>query len=244
MLLLEQSQMQPPIHLSRFDEIVEFLKNLPPMAFPPQGTEGWAWLNTFPRVLDHPRLSVYLDSPPAKAKAILAQEFADASPASNLARQVNTDVRVYELAEAFAAGGADEQAALHALCYGMMTVEAGVDTLLLAGEGVFDPKIFSLVIASRRSDVLSLLLRYRSPAVFACLGALIAAGFARIPVLAASGAAHLAAWALWRLKPEAPGYIALVGNSMETWPGIHVDRTGEGLVGGVLTMARDWQKLS
>jgi hypothetical protein len=234
--------MQPPIHLSRFDELFEFLKNIPPRAFPPQGTEGKVWLNSFSSVLAHPRLSVYLDSPPTRAKAILAQEFAENSPTSSLARQVNTDVRVYELAEAFAAGGADEHAALHALCYGMMTVETGIDTLLLAGEGVLDPKIFSLVIASRRSDLLSLLLRYRSPAVFACLGAMIAAGFAKIPVLAASGVAHLAAWALWRLRPEAPGHIALIGHSVETWPGIHANITDESLAGCVLMATRSWQE--
>lgn len=123
--------------------------------------------------LRHPRIAIFAGSNTAARIANL-QKGTDALCA--LSQDINSDLQVYELPDG---GGSDRSTQLHALTYGMMAVQPGLDALAVSCLNTAAAPVFASLdelLASPRADLA------------AALGALIAARLARVPVLA-SGAA-------------------------------------------------------
>lgn len=122
--------------------------------------------------LRHPRIALFAGQGSA-ARITALQNGQDALCA--LSEDINSDLQVYELPDG---SGSDRAAQLHALTYGMMAVQPGLDALALACLNNDAPVLANLddLLASPRADLA------------AVLGALIAARLAKVPVLASGQA--------------------------------------------------------
>lgn len=129
--------------------------------------------------LRHPRIALFAGAGSA-ARITTLQNGKD--PLCALSEDINSDLQVYELPDGT---GSDRAAQLHALTYGMMAVQPGLDALAIASLNNDAPVFANLddLLASPRADLA------------AVLGALIAARLAKVPVLA-SGAAITSVTAL------------------------------------------------
>lgn len=119
--------------------------------------------------LRHPRIALFAGQE-TQARITHLQKGTD--PLCALSEDINSDLQVYELPDGT---GSDRAAQLHALTYGMMAVQPGLDALAISGLNNSDVPVFANLddlLASARADVA------------AALGAVIAARLARVPVLA------------------------------------------------------------
>lgn len=168
----------------------------------------WQWMtaaqNKSKPALRHPRLSVFLSahgSFPTLQQNLgdLPKQLADSkNPLTLLAAQQNADLQIYELdldtaSGDISRGGAamTEENAVQAIAYGMMSVQPGVDFLIVAAANPATP-----VLAGRMADALvkgddplQTLLALGGFDLAACLGAALAARLARVPVLLDDSAA-------------------------------------------------------
>lgn len=209
-----------------FDEIYTVLSRYTlPAPQPATSPDAWlAALQRQPGLLLHPRLAVYSGRLDAVFSGMYRDEKSDVV---RLCASSDADLRFYELADGYQDAGAGEAAAATTLCYGMIAVEPGVDILLLCGDNRLDAQIAAQVAAHCRSisseGVLPFLLKLQDAALFACIGVLMAAGFARIPVLAEGITAQLAAAVLGALTPGGTSHVGLVNplldstEDMPTW---------------------------
>ena len=119
--------------------------------------------------LRHPRIALFAGNG-SSARIATLQDGKDALCA--LSEDINSDLQVYELPDGT---GSDRTAQLHALTYGMMAVQPGLDALAMASLNNTAAPVFANLddlLASPRADLA------------AALGAMIAARLARVPVLA------------------------------------------------------------
>lgn len=119
--------------------------------------------------LRHPRIALFAAGAPARLERLHNGK----DPLCALSEDINCDLQVYELP---AGTGSDRAAQLHALTYGMMAVQPGLDALALSGlDDTAVPAFagFDDMLASPRADIA------------AAMGAVIAARLARVPVFAA-----------------------------------------------------------
>ncbi len=132
------------------------------------GIQTWmAGLRGKNAALRHPRIALFACATHAAEIARL-QSGKDALCA--LSEDINADLQVYELP---AHAGSDRAAQLHAMTYGMMAVQPGVDALALASLDDSAQAPFANLddlLASPRADLA------------AAMGTLIAARLARVPV--------------------------------------------------------------
>lgn len=137
------------------------------------------------RELRHPRIALFATGSAAAQDAMAAAQ-KGTHPACALALEGNADLQVYDLS---AAGDlpASPQAAAHAMAYGMMAVQPGVDMLVLAS---LDDEEMEGV------DNIDALGNLRRADVAAMAGVIVAARLARIPVVLSGSAAQAAARAL------------------------------------------------
>ncbi len=145
--------------------------------------------------LRHPRIALFAGRNTAARIASL-QSGKDALCA--LAQDINSDLQVYELPDGT---GSDRVAQLHALTYGMMAVQPGLDALALSGLNNDDAPTFANLddlLASPRADIA------------AALGALIAARLARVPVLASGAGAESAIKLMERIKAGNAAHVLQV----------------------------------
>jgi hypothetical protein len=173
-----------------------------------------AWLAAHQRqsgLLIHPRLAVYSGR---KDSVFAANYQNEAGEVATLCASSDADLRFYELAEGYQDAGSGEAAAATTLCYGMVAVEPGVDILLVCGDNRFDVEIAKKAASHcagiDAEQVLPFLLKLQDAALFACIGALMAAGFARIPVLAEGVTAQLAAAVIHVLQSGGASHIGVV----------------------------------
>lgn len=125
--------------------------------------------------LRHPRIALFAGKG-SDARIATLQDGKD--PLCALSEDINCDLQVYELPDGT---GSDRAAQLHALTYGMMAVQPGLDALAMASLNNNDAPVFANLddlLASPRADLA------------AALGAMIAARLARVPVLACGAALH------------------------------------------------------
>lgn len=123
--------------------------------------------------LRHPRIALFAGKD-SDARITSLQGGKD--PLCALSEDINCDLQVYELPDGT---GSDRAAQLHALTYGMMAVQPGLDALAMASLNNDAAPVFANLddlLASPRADLA------------AALGAMIAARLARVPVLACGAA--------------------------------------------------------
>lgn len=134
--------------------------------------------------LRHPRIALFAGND-STARIATLQNGKD--PLCALSEDINSDLQVYELPDGT---GSDRAAQLHALTYGMMAVQPGLDALAIATLNNDAPVFANLddLMASPRADLA------------AVLGALIAARLARVPVLASGDAIKSVTALMERIK--------------------------------------------
>jgi nicotinate-nucleotide--dimethylbenzimidazole phosphoribosyltransferase len=177
--------------------------------------------------ITHPRVALFAathgivkDLPEGGAAAmgdLIAALVAENGALNRLASSIDTDLRLYELAldrpcgDSRTGDAMDEAAAAHAIAYGMMAVEPGVDILSIAALGVgasLSAQALAGALTSSHADPLTLLASIGGADIAAMLGAILAARLAGVPVLL-DGAAALAAGALAaRLSPGGADHCA------------------------------------
>lgn len=126
--------------------------------------------------LRHPRVALFHGAGGDSLRLARLQKGGDAAVAA--VQEINADLQVYDLA---AEARADQAGMVHAMTYGMMAVQPGLDALGVAcldaaavGDG---PLTLDALIDSGRADLAAL------------CGCLIAARLARLPVVAAGAGA-------------------------------------------------------
>lgn len=155
--------------------------------------------------LRHPRCAVYHGGTATAARLAAIQAGRDALSALSL--EINADLQVYDLT-AEQDGPADAAAMLHAMTYGMMAVQPGLDILAVAclddrtvGDG---PLTLDLLLESGRADMAAL------------CGTLIAARLARLPVVTGGRAATQVAGILRGAAEGAGDHILSAHNLLPT----------------------------
>lgn len=190
-----------------FDEIERLIKkDLPP----------WEEKKT---PATHPRLAVFLAAHGAypeeqqHLRVLLKQLQQGKHAAVERARGMNADLRLYELN--LAAPSADfrledalaEEPAAHAISYGMMSVEPGVDLLYLQALNPVAQIAAEHILAAKNEDVWQSLPKYGGTDICAMMGALIAARLAQIPVIVEDRAGEAAKELLFRLRKDSVDHV-------------------------------------
>jgi nicotinate-nucleotide--dimethylbenzimidazole phosphoribosyltransferase len=141
---------KPPGALGRLEEIA-----------------GWlaTWQGRHPPRLDHPRTAVFAGNhgvaargvsayPAEVTKQMVANFIAEGAAVNQLCRTGDADLRVYELnldqptRDFTAAPALDEAECAHAMAYGMMAVEPGLDLLCLGEMGIANTTSASALCAA------------------------------------------------------------------------------------------------
>lgn len=206
--------------------------------------------------LNHPRLSIFAANHGCAALDAKAESVADQLPRlmaadgvlSQAAAQCDADVRLYEMNLAAAtrdlrvAAAMEQQECLHAITYGMMAVEPGLDALALASCGDGQAVAAAVLLAAASGQGLAAVLPMLhlppvwnehcmpvvariaelspcamleaagGPEIAAIFGALLAARMARTPVVIADLGGLAALAVLQALDPQAGRHVALAGN--------------------------------
>jgi len=188
-----------------FDEIRTLVKNdLPALqntiAPPAQLDEMavlWSWMASAQGrdkpLLRHPRIALFATS---AAQSALEDIRDGKHPLNPLAEEANADLQVYELGSRHAQP--DDNEIAHALAYGMMAVQPGIDLLVLAAlDPAAEKSGDELVARLNNTEPLSAI---KTLDIAAMVGALVAARLAKTPVLLEGKAALAAAAVLNKLK--------------------------------------------
>ncbi|MDI9349924.1 MAG: nicotinate-nucleotide--dimethylbenzimidazole phosphoribosyltransferase [Candidatus Symbiobacter sp.] len=134
----EQTLTKPAGSLGRLEEIAQWLA---------------AWQRRHPPRIDHPRVAVFAGNhgvvaqgvsayPPEVTQQMVANFNRGGAAINQLCRQADADLRVYEMNLAAPVHDFTEHSAMaeeecvHALAYGMMAVEPGIDLLALGEMGI------------------------------------------------------------------------------------------------------------
>lgn len=194
-----------------FDEIRALVKNdlpalqnfVPPPALLDDMGVVWAWLASSQGrekpLLRHPRLALFAT---AAAENVLKDIQQGKHPLNPLAEEANADLQVYELGSRSASP--DDNEIAHALAYGMMAVQPGIDLLALAALDAGAEKAGDET-ASRLNSA-EPLAAIKTLDIAAMTGALIAARLAKTPVLLEGKAALAAAAVLEKLNAGAAAH--------------------------------------
>ena len=189
----------------------------------------WRWLADAqhkPRPsIRRPRLAIFLSRHGAfpeqqeSLSAQLAELESGNHAAAALAREANADLQVYELDLArpsrdFRAQAAlSEDEAAQAAAYGMMTMQPGVDLLLVSAPNpVADLAAAEIRRALKAGmDPFDALMRFGGFDIAAMTGAIVAARLARVPVVLEGAAAETAADILTALEEDAAAHARKSG---------------------------------
>jgi nicotinate-nucleotide--dimethylbenzimidazole phosphoribosyltransferase len=202
--------------------------DLPPLqrcAVPPVnlGDLGplWRWLADAQHkarpAIRHPRLSLFMAEHGAHLERqrdlphILSGLQQGSHPAAAIAREANADLQVYDLSGGpaarnfLAAKALEETEAAQAVAYGMMSVQPGVDLLVLSALNPVAEDAAAGIEAALQAglDPLDSLLRFGGLDIAAMLGAAATARLAKIPVLLDGKAAEIVKPVLAALKAGA-----------------------------------------
>jgi nicotinate-nucleotide--dimethylbenzimidazole phosphoribosyltransferase len=176
------------------------------------------WQARLPPAINHPRIALFAATHGiagargiAETKAAVAACLNGESPMNAQAAAADADLRVYEMgldhptAVIPQAPAMTEEACAHAMAYGMMAVEPGVDLLCLGSLGSGGaPAVAALaeVLFTATRDPLETLSWLGGYEIAAIAGAILAARLARQPVLLDGPAATAAAAVLFCLNPS------------------------------------------
>lgn len=201
----------------------------------------WQWMtgaqNKPKPVIRHPRIALFLSAhgsyPTLQQNlADLPKVFSDSKhPLTLLAAQQNADLQIYELdldtpsADIKSGATMTAENAVQAIAYGMMSVQPGVDFLILATGNAATPVLAEKMAEAiaKGDDPLEALLRFGGFDLAACLGAALAARLARVPVLL-DDSADVIFPLLTALNPQAADHIHLATDilpqDMQTTPAL------------------------
>ena len=144
------------------------------------------------KAVSHPRQVFYAASYGAQhgenTKKYVAQMAQGEHAATRLGALGNCDVRVYEMDLSTPAAPLNESAAAHAISYGLLAVEEGIDLLLLAtlsaGATETMAELNEKLQQAKSSDVFQLFAATGGVDLCAALGAVLSARMALVPVIA------------------------------------------------------------
>lgn len=222
----------PAVSLQEMREIMSRLPGLPPVPVPDCPYGDWlGWLSLVSghctdHALQRVRLALFAAShgcsasSSAQARTQLEALGNGTAPVLSALQQIDADLRVYELdldqpsADYTQGPALSEEAAAHAMAYGMMAVEPGIDLLAIAALSTGGESAYAAFEAEARAqtakdaDILGLFIRYAGADGCAMLGAMIAARLANLPLLMDGAAASAAAYVLVRMSgPNAAQHV-------------------------------------
>lgn len=220
---------QPAVTFHEIRRLVHHLPRLEPVvlpALPPMGklTDWVQWLARSQGGkpdLRRMRLAIFVGAHGCAAEAIGARQrltaLTDGSdPVVKVLGEADADLRAYELdletpTADFRSGPAlSEDAAAHAMSYGMMAVEQGINLLALTGIGDGGELVYEVLLQELpgSQDPLATLAKFGGLEACAILGAILAARLAKVPVLLDGLAAEAAAQVLVKLDHHALEHCA------------------------------------
>lgn len=198
------SAQKRPVSFDEIEGLIE--KDLPP----------WEEKKTSPT---HPRLAVFLAAHGAypeeqqHLRVLLKQLQQGKHVMVEHARGMNADLRLYELnlaapsADFRLADALSEEAAAHAISYGMMSVEPGVDLLCLHASNPVAQIAADHILDATDENVWQSLLKYGGADICAMMGAMIAARLAKIPARVEDKAGEAAREVLRRLRKDSVDHV-------------------------------------
>jgi len=218
-------QPQAAVDFTEIRNIIAALPAMAPVALPELTRFGrmGEWVAFVARAqgkspeLRRPRLALFAGAhgcvadSAAQTLARLQSLTQETDPVVKALSAVDADLRVYELdldnptADYTQAPALSESAAAHAMAYGMMAVEPGVQLLALGGIGAGGEAAHLALLKAlpQSQDPLATLAAHGGLECCAMVGAIIAARLARVPVLLDGLAAQAAAAVLARLSADA-----------------------------------------
>ena len=213
------------------DEIREMVVNvLPPLPVVTAGGESlgslapvWRWLAAVQGKskpdIRHPRIALFAAAHGAAPEqtaptgAAMGQLAKGKHALSAIALESNADLQVYEL-NLDDATPVDDAAAAHAISYGLMAVQPGIDLLCLAALNPAAETAGEKIIADIKKGAapLAALVRFGGLDICAMTGALAAARLSKTPVLLDGAAALAAAAVLKALRADAADHARDAGS--------------------------------
>jgi nicotinate-nucleotide--dimethylbenzimidazole phosphoribosyltransferase len=226
-----QAPLTPAVSFAEIRQLVRALPALDPVGVPQAASLGRVgeWLLWLAKgqgqaeiKAERVRLALYAGAhgcAPGSAAMASAQLEALAegrSAVNRVLQQVDADLRVYELdldtpTADFSKGPAlSEDAAAHAMAYGMMAVEPGLHLLAVGGLNAGGDEAYAALAQAlpASEDILATLAQYGGLEICAMIGAILAARLAKVPVLLDGQAAELAVATLARMSAQATGHCA------------------------------------
>lgn len=199
--------------LSDKEQVLELIRNiqaLPPRPAVPDGLEGAerslaGWLGRTGSLLQHPRVALFAgshagaaDSRRAEAERTMQGIILGKAEIFHSAQLVDADLRLYEL-DMGLPRATDEATLVRAAAYGMMTVEPGVDIMVLGGfgGGIAESAMAFINALPRTGDPFGAM---DSETMAALAGAIIAARLAGLPVILDGACAVAALLGLCRIN--------------------------------------------
>ncbi len=172
----------------------------------------------------HPRIALFLanykntPNTPETKKAVEAM-MEGTSALNNLCQTLDADVRLYELLPDETTDGLTPEDSAHAMAYGMMAVEPGVDCLVL--DSLSSGAIAAAhTILEKKETSFEELACLAGRDIAAMAGAIIAASLANVPVILGSPAAVAAAYLIYQENPIALTHGILACEHSLSLPGL------------------------
>lgn len=238
-------QAQAAVDFAEIRRLIAALPRLEPIALPALPALGVQtdWLIWLARAqgktpeLRRPRLALFAGAhgcaadSTAQTRAQLERLTSENDPVVKVLGAVDADLRVYELdldtpTADFTRGPAlSEGAAAHAMAYGMMAVEPGVQLLALGGFGAGGEQTYPALLKAleHSADPLTTLAAHGGLECCAIVGAILAARLAKVPVLVDGGAAQSAAAVLAKMAPDSVAHVldvAAIEREVTAQPGL------------------------
>lgn len=224
------AQPQAAVSIFEIRNLIKSLPKLDPVVLPEAAGYGRAgdWMLWLARGQGHKpqvervRLAIYAGahgcsaSSAADTRKLIEPLTGSEGAVVHILQQVDADLRLYELdldnptADYTKSDALSEDAAAHAMAYGMMAVEPGLHLLALAGIGAGGEAAHKALLEAlpKCEDALVTLAKFGGVETCAMLGAILAARLAHVPVLLDGLAAEAAAAVLARIAPDATLHCA------------------------------------
>ncbi len=223
------AQAEPAVTFHEIRRLLHHLPKLEPVVLPelPPCGKLQDWVQWLARsqggkpALRRMRLAIYVGAHGCAAnsdaaRARLAALTAGEDPVVRILTEADADLRAYELdletptADFRTSPALSEEAAAHAMSYGMMAVEPGLHLLALTGLGDGGELAYTALLEElpHSTDPLATLAKFGGLEACAILGAILAARLAKVPVLLDGLAAEAAAQVLVKMEPHALEHCA------------------------------------
>jgi len=179
----------------------------------------------------HPRIALFAAAHGAatdKVESALTALGAGKHKLTALAADSNADLQVYDLTGADTIGALEPSEAAHAVSYGLMAVQPGIDLLVMAALNPDAETAGKNIIAALQAGKAPMTALTDSGALDICamLGALAAARLAHIPVILDGAAAEAAAALMTALRADAADHARRTDDIMAQAGTLHAPMGG------------------